>query len=249
MPVYHPDRVEYTIVNGRVSIVADDGTQLPAYWSHPDLNGKFPAIAILHDWWGITTVERRMAHLFAQMGYYVIVPDLFDGATARTPEEAYKLVEDKGARGYGYVDTALSVLENHGRTNGHTAAVGLGMGGSLAYEAALHRSDIEAAVSFYGFPQRYIGKFKNAKTPILAVYGSNEPFVASKVIDEMRRELAESPLGHEIVILDGAGRDFLSENLIPDTPNQPGSVAWQKMLAFLEKNQIAPKRRDDAPIV
>ncbi|MEO8393530.1 MAG: hypothetical protein ABI700_11120, partial [Chloroflexota bacterium] len=78
---------------------------------------------------------------------------------------------------------------------------------------------------------------------------SNEPFVASKVIDEMRRELAQSALSHEIVILDGAGRDFLSENLIPDATNQPGSIAWQKMLAFLEKNQIAPKRRNDAPIV
>ena len=28
MPIYQPDRVEYSIVNGRVSIVADDGTQL-----------------------------------------------------------------------------------------------------------------------------------------------------------------------------------------------------------------------------
>ncbi len=249
MPIYQPDRVEYTIVNGRVSIVADDGTQLPAYWSHPDIGGKFPAIAILHDWWGITTVERRMAHLFAQMGYYVIVPDLFDGAVAHTPEEAYQLVENKGARGYGYVDTALSVLENDGRTNGHTAAVGLGMGGSLAYEAALQRSDIEAVVSFYGFPQRYIGRFKDAKTPILAVYGSNEPFVASKVIDEMRRELAQSRLGHEIVILAGAGRDFLSENLIPSSANQPGSIAWQTMMNFLEKHQLAPNRRDDAPIL
>ena len=139
------------------------------------------------------------------------------------------------------------MLENHGRTDGHTAAVGLGMGGSLAFEAALHRNDLEAAVSFYGFPQRYLGKFKDAKTPILAVYGSADPFVASNVIDELRRELAQSPLGHEVVILDGAARDFLSENLIPDAAKQPGSIAWQTMLAFLEKHQLAPQRRDDAP--
>jgi carboxymethylenebutenolidase len=250
MPIYQPEHVEYTIVNGRVSIVADDGTQLPAYWSHPDMGGKFPAIAILHDWWGITTVERRMAHLFAQIGYYVIVPDLFDGAVASTPEEAYKLVEDKGARGYSYVDTALSVLENHGRTNGQTAAVGLGMGGSLAFEAALQRSDLEGVVAFYGFPQRYLGKFQNAKTPILAIYGSNEPFVASKVIDELRHELAQSPLPHEVVILADVGRDFLNETQnMNHAVQQAGSMAWQKMLAFLEKNQIAPKHRDDAPIV
>src|SRR5215218_5195505 len=141
MPVYQPQHVEYTIVNGRVSIVGDDGAQIPAYWSHPDIGGKFPALAILHDWWGITAVERRLAHLLAQLGYYVIVPDLFDGATASTPEAAYKLVEAKGARSYGCVDTALRVLENHVRTDGKTAAVGLGMGGSLAYEAAITRGD------------------------------------------------------------------------------------------------------------
>jgi len=245
MPVYQPQHVEYTIINGRVSIVSDDGAQLPAYWSHPDLGGKFPAVAILHDWWGITTVERQMAHLFAQLGYYVIIPDLFDGAVASTPQEAMKLVQDYSSRSYGYVDTALRVLENHTSTNGHTAAVGLGMGGSLAFEAALTRSDLEAAVAFYGFPQRYLGKFKDAKAPILAVYGSQEPHVGPKVIAELKRELSESPLEHEVAILEGAGRDFFSERLIPSDTRQPGSIAWQKMLAFLEKNMVVPQPKDD----
>ena len=249
MPVYQPQHVEYTIVNGRVSIVADDGAQLPAYWSHPDVGGKFPAIALIHDWWGITAVERRMANLFAQMGYYVIIPDLYDGEIAHTPQEAMRLVEAKGTRAYCYVDTALRVLENHHNTNSHTAAIGLGMGGTLTFEAALNRSDLEAAVAFYGFPQRYFGKFKNAKAPILAVYGSHEPHVPPDVIDRLRSELAESPLKHEVVILPNAGRDFFDDRLIPGNTNQPGSVAWHTMLNFLDQNLVAPKRRDDAPRV
>jgi dienelactone hydrolase len=185
------------------------------------------------------------------LGYYVIIPDLFDGARAHTPEEAYKLVETLGARAYGCVDTALRVLENHTRTDGHTAAIGLGMGGSLAYEAALARGDLEAAVAFYGFPQRYLSKFRHARAPILAIYGSKEPFVAPPVIDALRRELAESPLAHEIVILEGAGRDLLSETLTPDSAQQaiqsPGAIAWEQTLAFLEKHRISPKRRDEQP--
>ncbi len=236
MPVYQPQHVEYTIVNGRVSIVADDGTQLPAYWSHPDMGGKFPAVAILHDWWGITAVERRLAHLFAQVGYYVIVPDLFEGAVAHTPQEAYALVESKSARSYGYADTALQVIEHHARTNRYTAAVGLGMGGSLAFEAAITRSDLDAAVSFYGFPQRYLGKFKDAQAPILAIYGSADPFVSAGMIDQLRSELATSPLDHQVLILENTARDFLSDNLIPDGTQQPGSMAWQAMLSFLEKH-------------
>ena len=240
MPVYDPQHVEYTIVNGRVSIVTDDGAQIPAYWSHPDLGGKFPAVAIIHDWWGITQRERWMAHLFAQLGYYVIVPDLFDGAVADSPEAAMALVRERGARSYGCVDTALQVIEHHVRTNGSTAAVGLGMGGSLVFEAAIQRHDLEAAVAFYGFPQRYFGKFKAATTPILAIYGSAEPYVEASVVDQLRRELAQSPLNHEVVILDGAGRDFLDESLIPDATQRSGSVAWQKMLAFFDQHQVVP---------
>lgn len=243
-PDDRPARVEYSIVNGRVSIVSDDGAQIPAYWSHPDVGGKFPAVAILHDWWGITAVERRMAHRFAQLGFYVIVPDLFDGAVAQTPEDAYRLVEQHGARAYGCVDTALTVIEHHGRTDGHTAAVGLGMGGSLAYEAAINRADIEAAVSFYGFPQRYFGRFKAAKTPILAVYGSAEPFVSAAHIERLRRELAESPLAHRVLVLDGAARDFLGETPIPDAES-PGAAAWGAMLAFLDANRITPPNPSD----
>ncbi|MCC6802326.1 MAG: dienelactone hydrolase family protein, partial [Anaerolineae bacterium] len=229
------------------SIVADDGKPIPAYWSHPDTGGRFPAVAILHDWWGITAVERRLAHLFAQLGYYVIIPDLFDGAQANTPEEAAKLVEAHSARAYSRVDTALYVLENHIRTDGHTAAIGLGMGGTLAFEAALVRADLEAAVACYGFPQRFLGRFGSARTPILALYGSDEPFVAPDMIDALRRELADSPLGHEVVILDGARRDFLNEHLVPDDTRQPGSVAWDKMLTFLEKHRIVPANRHDEP--
>ncbi len=243
-----PQHVEYSIVNGRISIVADDGSQLPAYWSHPDLAGKFPAIAILHDWWGITAVERQMAHLFAQMGYYVIVPDLFDGVVTRNPAEAYNLVQSMGNRSYSYVDTALRVIEHHLRTNTHTAAVGLGMGGSLAFEAALVRSDLDAAVALYGFPQRYLGKFKDAKAPILAIYGDHDPFVSLNVIDQLKRELAESRHDHEVDVIPNVARDFLSADLIP-SGTQPESLVWQKMTAFLAKHQVVPNPHDNAPIL
>ncbi len=241
MPVYPPHRVEYTIVNGRVSIVGDDGAYLPAYWSHPDISGRFPAVVILHDWWGITDVERQMAHRFAQLGFYVLIPDLFDGAVAETPEAAYRLVEARAKQGYRTVDTALSAIERHIRTDGNTAAIGLGMGGSFAYEAAIKRSNLEAAVAFYGFPQRYLGKFRTAQTPILAFYGSAEPHVSAEVIEQLRRELDEARLKHELVMLEGVGRDFMGAAPPPGAPERAAAQAWTTMLAFLEKNRIIPR--------
>ncbi|MDZ4767136.1 MAG: dienelactone hydrolase family protein [Chloroflexota bacterium] len=241
MPIYDPGRVEYATIHGRIGIVTDDGGVLPAYWAHPDMGGKFPAVAILHDWWGMTQIERRLANLFAGMGYYAIVPDLFNGKTARTPQEALELFKALGDHGYGYVDTALGAVEHHHRVNSNVAAIGLGMGGSLAYEAALNRTDLEAAVACYGFPGRYVGRFKDAKAPILAIYGANEPYIAAAEINRLRAELKDSPLAHEVVILDGVGREFFEDHT-HDGAITAGKQAIDKILAFVETYVGRPRR-------
>ena len=234
MPVYQPRSLEHPINSGRISVALEDGRRLPAYWSHPDASGKFPAVAVIHDWWGITTVERWIAPLFAQMGYYVIIPDLFNGRVATTPQEAIQLVEETGPYNYTFVDTALRTLENHVRVNGKVAAVGLGMGGTLAFEAALTRDDLEAAVALYGFPQKYLGKFKAAYAPILAIFGATDPYVGAGVIAQLRRELLQSERPHELITLEGAGHGFFSTE--DNSGNSASAQAWAKINAFLERH-------------
>ena len=236
MPVYDPDHVEYSITSGHIQIVMDDGGQIPAYWAHPSLGSKFPAIALVHDWWGVTPIFRRLANLFAQMGYYVVVPDLFDGKVTSDPKEAMSLVEKLGDRGYPRVHTALGVLEHHHQSNRDVAVIGMGMGGSLAFEAAIERDDLEAAVAFGGFPQRYFGRFKDANTPILAFYGSEEPHIKPDVIEKLRHELAASPfkLPHQVEIIQGIGHDFFIDGLT-ESQRQQGRAALTITTTFLEK--------------
>jgi carboxymethylenebutenolidase len=242
MPVYQPDHVEYAIVSGRIRIAMENGQQLPAYWSHPSIGDVFPGIVLIHDWWGITDVERHLANLFAQVGYYVIVPDLYDGQIAMTPQQAMTLLEHLGDSAYPRVDTALQVLERHHRCNRNVAAIGLGMGGSFAYEAAIERSDLEAAVSYYGFPQRYFGRLSGAKAPIIAFYGSGEPHVSEQHIARLRRELAQSTLKHEVHIMDGAGRDFFSPNLALEAQEKTTKEIWRQTLVFLDQHLVTTKR-------
>src|SRR5690606_10070688 len=104
----------------------------------------------------------------------------------------------------------LRALEAHHRCNRCVAAVGFGLGGTLALEAALTRADLEAAVAFYGFPQRFLGTFATAKAPILAVYGSAEPHVPADVRTQFRTELDAAPLAHAWLTIDGMGRDIFA---------------------------------------
>jgi carboxymethylenebutenolidase len=237
--MYQPDRVEYNITSGHIQIAMEDGTMLPAYMAHPNIATKFPGIALIHDWWGLTDLVRHVAHLFAQSGHYVIAPDLFNGKTAATREQALQLIDTLGSGGYKRIDTALSVLENHHLCNANVAAVGLGMGGSLAYEAAIVRPDLEAAVAYAGFPQRYLGYFKRSNTPVLAFYGENEPYISRDLIEKLRQELAGTPLGqaHEVIVLEGAGHDILT-----DDATLYSALAMQKTLNFLLRYLGGPAR-------
>ena len=241
MTAYDSNRAEYGITNGHIQIVMEGGRQLPAYWAHPNSGRLFPAVALIHDWWGITPAVRRIAHRFAQVGYYVIVPDLFDGQVASTPERAIELVKALGDTGYPRVDAALSVLETHNNTNHDVAVVGIGMGGSLAYEAAIIRKDMEAAVVYYGFPQRYFGRLKDMRVPLLAIYGEQEQYVTATDINRTRRELDSNPhkLEHEVLILPNVGHDFFA-----DSADEAGRLQSQSALnttfSFLEKYLKGP---------
>jgi carboxymethylenebutenolidase len=233
--------VEFKIESGHIQIRTDEGNSVPAYWAHPDIGQDFSGICLLHDWWGTTDVVRMLSNFFAQMGYYVVAPDLFDGAQAHTPTQAMQLLEKTESTRYNIVSAALDALETHNHVNHSVAVLGLGMGGSLAYEAAVTREDIEAAVSYAGFPQRYLGRFKQAQTPTLAVYGSDEPYTRPVVIKALRDELAESHLAadHRIVIVPEAGHEFFSST--PDPKMRPISKrVINETLAFLERHLEQP---------
>lgn len=244
MPLYKSDHIEYNIVSGHIKIVMDGGESLPAYWAHPSAGSRFPGVTLLHNWWGITDIVRRMAHLFAQTGYYTIIPDLFNGATPTNHKEAQKCVKQLGEQGYEYADAALSVLEGHHQCNGNVAAVGMGMGGSLAFEAAIKRPDLEAAVAFYGFPQRYLGQFKESNTPILAIFGTEDPIIKPVVVNRLQREFESTPLRdqHRVIRVQNASHDFIADNPKPGQREQ-AREAWQANLEFIEPLLTGPPQK------
>jgi carboxymethylenebutenolidase len=246
-----PNHLEYATETGYIHVIMDNGKSIPAYWAHPKLGGKFPAVALLHDWWGLTGITRYLAHKFAQIGYYVIAPDLFDGQLATTPQRAMQLLTalgDKEAK--MRVHSAVDVVERHHQCNRSTAVVGVGMGGGLAFDMAISRDDVEAIITFSAFPQAYFGRFKDVKAPILAFYGSNETLINRAYIDQFRSELATTPLSdkHRVELIDGLGHDFFDEDFT-DEEQDLSRVVVHRTMDFLQSCLKGPQKPPPRPVM
>jgi len=232
-PLHRP---EYAIESGFIQVMLG-AKAIRAYWAYPSGGTKAPGMCLLHDWWGLTLAMRLLADQLAQTGYYVIAPDLYEGQLAHTPKEALAMMERTREGRHLLVDGAITVIETHHLTTSKTAVIGVGMGGTLAYGAALERDDVEAVAAFSGFPHAYLGQFSRAQAPILAVYGEHEPFTKPVVLQALREELAQDPR-HRLVIIPQASHDLFADQVGSPLSRQ----ALALLLAFLDDHIERPKR-------
>lgn len=240
----HPSHfVEYEVHASYMQVVADDGGQFPGYAARPRLGERFPAVVLLHDWWGLDAATRMVAIRLARAGFYVVAPDLFDGRHAGTAREAAALVEQMARqRRFSRVIESLDVLEKHQHSTRRVAVAGIGLGGGLAFRAAIHYPHREAAaVAFSGFPQTYAGKFRSCPVPVMAIYGSADPLIPHTMVERLRAEFASSAMRdrHRIVVVDGAAHDLFVEDPT-DAQQEAGTRALTQAVGFLNEHLRQP---------
>jgi carboxymethylenebutenolidase len=230
--MYETRRVQHRITSGFINIVAASH-YLPAFWAHPDIGGSFPGLVLIHEWWGLTAHIRTQVRRFAELGYYVVAPDLFDGQVAHTADQGMALRQQLGEAGPPRIGAALRALETHHRCNGQMAVVGWQLGGELALHAAMHRTDLKAVVAFYAHPDDYLVLMPADETPILAFYGEHDTTITPETVKRMREALAKSPGRGEVIVYPGATTGFFNEELPTYNP-QAAVDAWEKTLEFLD---------------
>src|SRR5574340_1224243 len=57
----------------------------------PEGKGPFPALVVIHEWWGLNDWVKEQASKLAGQGYVTLAVDLYRGQVAATPEEAHEL--------------------------------------------------------------------------------------------------------------------------------------------------------------
>ncbi len=150
---------------------------------------------VLHSHWGLTDGVRDYCRNLSDEGFTVVAPDLFDGATAATDDEADALLLD--------VDpNRLTVLVQAGARALFAAGqdpvakmgvVGFSMGGSLALWAGVRLAVIfDRIVSYYGSQSI---DFSEAEGSFLGHFAADDPLIREddRVYTESLIRLAKRP--------------------------------------------------------
>jgi carboxymethylenebutenolidase len=220
--------------------VADDAprSSSSAYVVAPD-DGHGPGVMVLHGWWGMSRFVRRTCDRLADAGFVAIAPDLFDGATADTPDQAQELLGTMDMDGVvaSVMATSAALRELPATDDRPIGVVGMSMGGSLALWLATRAPEqIGAAVVFYGVQDI---DFEPATAPILGHFAERDELVSDDEVVEMEAHLRLLAKDVEFHRYAGTGHWFIEDDRPAAYDDAAAQLAWERTIAFLHRHLAA----------
>src|SRR5579863_697062 len=153
--------------NKPVSYKSGDETVQAVLYS-PAGKGPFPAIVVIHEWWGLNDWVKEQASKLADQGYEALAIDLYRGKVATTPDMAHEIMrgvpEDRAKRDLHAAFEYLSAQPNVKKDR--IGAIGWCMGGGYALDVALQEPTLAADVINYGHLATDPDAIKKINAPI-----------------------------------------------------------------------------------
>ena len=218
-----------------IKIKASDGHILDGYLASPTGTPK-AGLLVLQEIFGVNGHMRQVTDEFAARGYLALAPALFD-RLQRATEIPYarfaeardlmqQLATDDVARDLeGSVAALRAQLPNGARVG----AVGYCWGGAIADLAAC-RTDISAAVSYYGRANvNWLNE--QPRCPVLYHFGAKDPVIPPELVQQI---CAGRPDAQAWVYPD-AGHGF-SCNERPEFHQPSHTLALERTLAFFAQH-------------
>src|SRR5207245_8474181 len=158
-----------------VSYKSGDETVQGVLYTPPG-KGPFPALVVIHEWWGLNDWVKEQASKLADQGYVALAVDLYRGKVATTPEMAHEIMrgvpEDRAKRDLHAAFEFLASQPNVKKDR--IGAIGWCMGGGYALDVALQEPTLAAAVINYGHLATDPESMKKIHSPILGLFSAQD---------------------------------------------------------------------------
>jgi carboxymethylenebutenolidase len=203
------------------------------YLAIPDAAETLPAVIMIHEIWGINDNIKEMAEKLASHGYVVLAVDLYDGKAAMTLDEARALRgsfvqqqwTDNMNSAVQYVQARFAVDS--------IGSIGWCFGGAQSLQLALHNSDMDATVIYYGQLVTDPEALSIISWPVLGIFAGEDTGIPVDTVYQFEAALDEIGVHNEIVIYPGVNHAFANPSGDRYAPEESAD-AWKRTLEFFK---------------
>ena len=213
------------------------GGNTRGYLSVPT-SGTGPGVIVIQEWWGLVDHIKDVCDRFAAEGFVALAPDLYHGKTAKSPDEAGKLMMalriDQAEQDLSAAIEYLATLDS--TTSEKVGVVGFCMGGALSLYTATKNPHVGACVVFYGGHPNVKPDLPNLHAPVLGLYAARDGFVTPDSVHQLESKLKELGKQIEAHIYPGTDHAFFNDAR-PEVYNAEAAAdAWRRTVEFLRKH-------------
>ncbi len=201
----------------------------------PAGKGPFPAVIVIHEWWGLNAWVKEQASKLSDEGYVTLAIDLYRGKVATTPDEAHEIMrgvpEDRAKRD---LHAAFNFLESQPNVNkSRIGSIGWCMGGGYSLDVALQEPTLAADVINYGHLATDPDSLKRINAPILGLFGAQDRGITPGDVHKFADSLEKMGKKIDVKVYDDAGHAFENPNNKDGYRAADAADAWKRIVDFL----------------
>jgi carboxymethylenebutenolidase len=197
--------------------------------------GPFPALIVIHEYWGLNDWVKERAGNLADQGYVALAIDLYRGKVADNPDLAHELMrgvpDDRALRDLRAAYDFLAAQRNVKKDR--IGSIGWCMGGGYSLDVALAEPQLAAAVINYGRLATEPSDLKKINAPILGLFGGQDRGITPDDVKKFQQSMEQLGKKVEVKIYPDAGHAFENPNNKTGYRPEAAADAWQRTVSFL----------------
>lgn len=199
--------------------------------------GPFPAIVVIHEWWGLTDWVKQQARMFAEHGYVTLAVDLYRGQVTDNPEVAHELMRGlPQTRGTMYLTSSVAYLKTLKTVQpNRIGAVGWCMGGTFVMQLAVAEPSLHAVAINYGALETDPSQLRKIRAAMLGNFGALDRGITPADVHNFAEQMKK--IGHPVDVKEYADAGHAFQNPNNKTGYRPADAkdADQRMLTFFNR--------------
>jgi carboxymethylenebutenolidase len=222
-------------VEGKAVSYKSGDESVNAILYRPAGKGPFPALVVIHEFWGLNDWVKEQSAKLAEEGYVALAIDLYRGKVADNPDLAHELMrgvpEDRAKRdlgaAYDFLASQSDVKKNR------IGAIGWCMGGGYSLDMALVEPHLVADVINYGHLATETSELGKINASILGIFGGQDRGITPDDVKKFQQAMEKQGKKVEIKIYPDAGHAFENPNNKQGYRPEDAADAWRRTVDFL----------------